>query len=96
MIIIKNVIKFYRIILFLFIIISIIAKDFDKSRVIFLIIKFFNNKFIIINEYRLYYINIKNVIIFIIFYIKKYYNAYYFFRILNINNFINLKFHKNY
>ena len=50
----------------------------------------------IINEYRFYYINIKNAIIFTSLRIKKYYDVYYQFKYFNVGDLINLRFYKEY
>ena len=78
---------FSLLIIIIIIIYSVIIKVFYKFEII---------KFAIINEYRLYHINIKNVIAFISLRIKKYYDVYYQFKYFNIDDLINLKFHKKY
>ena len=51
---------------------------------------------IVINKYRSIYIDIKNIIVFVIIKIKKYYNINYIFKFFEINNLVNLKFYKDY
>ena len=79
----------------MFIIVSLVAEIFRKFFVA-IIMEVSDSRFAVINEYRSYYIDVKNVIVFAVFRMKEYYDARYLSKFFDINDLINLKFPKNY